>query len=265
VNEDWVVTLTFDVDPSMERIEAWEDELEGMDSSVARIPERGVDITVYAPGDFSMFEAAGKMSAEIRHLIGAEPVGVEVVRESERQRRAEAPTMPELMSAAEISEELGISRQRVHQLRATSGFPAPLVELRGGAVWDAAAVRKFDREWSRKPGRPLRVANSVEDVVRPMRSAAIRQVKLPMFGKEYVVSPSRNSREVVPNPDGGWDVKKPGAARASAHYDKQSDAVDRARDILKNDGGGELRTHGRDGKIRSADTIGRKDPYPPKG
>jgi hypothetical protein len=172
--------------------------------------------------------------------------------------------MPELMSAAEISEELGISRQRVHQLRATSGFPAPMVDLRGGAVWDAAAVRKFNQEWARRPGRPLRAASS-EDGVRVLRPAAVRQVKLPMFGKEFVVSHGPNSREVVPNPDGGWDVKKPGAARASAHYDKQSDAVDRARDILKNDGGGELRTHGRDGKIRSSDTIGRKDPYPPKG
>jgi hypothetical protein len=42
----------------------------------------------------------------------------------------------------------------VHQLRSTAAFPAPLAELRGGAVWDAAAVRKFAREWERKSGRP---------------------------------------------------------------------------------------------------------------
>jgi predicted DNA-binding transcriptional regulator AlpA len=154
VNEDWVVTLTFDVDPSMERIDAWEDELESMDGSVARIPERGVDVTVYAPGDFNMFDAVRKMSAEIAHVVQAEPVGMEAVRESEWRRRAEAPTMPELMSAAEIAEMLGLSRQRVHQLRAIRAFPEPLAELRGGAVWDAAAVRKFGQEWTRKPGRP---------------------------------------------------------------------------------------------------------------
>jgi hypothetical protein len=68
--------------------------------------------------------------------------------------RAEAATMPELMSAAEIAELLRISRQRVHQLRRTAAFPAPLADLRGGAVWDAAAVRKFAEEWLRKPGRP---------------------------------------------------------------------------------------------------------------
>lgn len=91
----------------------------------------------------------------ISEVVGAEPAGVEIVREDEWQRRAAAPTMPELMSAAEIAGELGVARQRVHQLRSTAGFPAPLAELRGGAVWDAAAVRKFAREWERKPGRPV--------------------------------------------------------------------------------------------------------------
>jgi len=62
-------------------------------------------------------------------------------------------------------------------------------------------------------------------------------------------------RHVVPNPDGGWDVKKPGASRASAHTDTQAQAQDRARTILGNAGGGEMLTHGRDGEIRAKDTI----------
>lgn len=75
-----------------------------------------------------------------------------------------------------------------------------------------------------------------------------------------------NSRAVVPNSGGGWDVEKPGASRASAHYGTQADAIDRARQILGNDGGGELRVHGRDGKIRDSDTIAPgNDPFPPKG
>ncbi len=61
-------------------------------------------------------------------------------------------------------------------------------------------------------------------------------------------------------------MKKPGANRASAHYDTQKEAVDRGWQILKNDGGGELLTHGRDGQIRSKDTIAPgNDPQPPKG
>lgn len=63
------------------------------------------------------------------------------------------------------------------------------------------------------------------------------------------------SRHVTPNPDGGWDVRAPGASRASAHLDKQAEAIDRARTILGNVGGGERNIHGRDGQIRAKDSI----------
>lgn len=63
------------------------------------------------------------------------------------------------------------------------------------------------------------------------------------------------SRHVVPNSEGGWDVRKPGATRSSAHTETQAEAQDRARTILGNAGGGEMLTHGRDGQIRAKDTI----------
>lgn len=72
-------------------------------------------------------------------------------------------------------------------------------------------------------------------------------------------------RHVVPNPKGGWDVKKPGSSRASKHTDTQTDAVGLARDIVRNAGGGEVRIHGRDGRIRDSDTIAPgSDPKPPR-
>lgn len=152
---DWVITFTFDVDSQTETMDQWESRLEGFDASVARIPGRGVDVTVYAPGDLTMFDALNKTINEVAHVVqSGPPIGLEVVTELEHARRAGAPTMPELMSAAEIADELGVRRQRVHQLRATPAFPAPLAELRGGAVWDATAVRKFAEGWTRKPGRP---------------------------------------------------------------------------------------------------------------
>lgn len=45
----------------------------------------------------------------------------------------------------------------------------------------------------------------------------------------------------------------------------QGDAVRRAREILKESGGGEVTIHGRDGRIRDSDTVkpGR-DPFPPR-
>ncbi|HEY3549218.1 MAG TPA: DUF2188 domain-containing protein [Propionicimonas sp.] len=63
-------------------------------------------------------------------------------------------------------------------------------------------------------------------------------------------------RHVVPNKDrGGWDVKADGAQRSSGHFDRQSDAIDRAREILERNGGGELATHNQQGEIRAKDTI----------
>lgn len=75
----------------------------------------------------------------------------------------------------------------------------------------------------------------------------------------------KNARHVVPNPKGGWDVLKPGGARRSDHAPTQGAAIDRARDILGRSGGGEIRIHGRDGRIRDSDTVRPgHDPNPPR-
>ncbi|MDV6246873.1 DUF2188 domain-containing protein [Rhodococcus opacus] len=75
-----------------------------------------------------------------------------------------------------------------------------------------------------------------------------------------------NRRHVVPNSNGGWDVKAPGAKRASVHAETQAQAQDAARRILHNAGGGEMVTHNVKGQIRAADTVAPgNDPFPPKG
>lgn len=72
------------------------------------------------------------------------------------------------------------------------------------------------------------------------------------------------STHVVPNKSkGGWDIKQSNAQRSSGHFDTKKDAVDRARQISKNQKT-ELTIHNRDGKIASKDSHG-KDPFPPKG
>ena len=74
----------------------------------------------------------------------------------------------------------------------------------------------------------------------------------------------KNDRHVVKNPRGGWDVKKPGADRSSAHEKTQSDAERRAKEIVGNAGGGEVVIHRPDGTIRDKDTVAPgKDPHPP--
>nr|WP_264025532.1 hypothetical protein [Mycolicibacterium pyrenivorans] len=153
---DWVVRTTFDVDPDEATMDAWETALDerGVDGSLSRIPKlHQATMTVYLPIS-DMIKATCEGCDLAAEIIGRPPIGVETITEDEQQRRADEPTLPELMSAAEIAEELGVARQRVHQLRSTAAFPSPLAELRGGAIWDAAAVRKFAHDWERKPGRP---------------------------------------------------------------------------------------------------------------
>ena len=69
-------------------------------------------------------------------------------------------------------------------------------------------------------------------------------------------------QHVVPHPE-GWAVKPAGGDRASSVHHTQREAIDRARDIARNQNS-ELFIHGADGKIRSRDSHGH-DPNPPKG
>ena len=73
---------------------------------------------------------------------------------------------------------------------------------------------------------------------------------------------TRKTHHVVPNHEGGWDVKKGGGERSIKHFDKKDDAVDKARDISRNQNS-ELVIHKKDGTIQKADSHGG-DPCPPK-
>jgi hypothetical protein len=64
-----------------------------------------------------------------------------------------------------------------------------------------------------------------------------------------------NDRWVVEYPEGGWAVEKEDRERVSDILATQEDAMDRARVILRNLGGGELVVKGRDGQIRLKDTV----------
>lgn len=69
---------------------------------------------------------------------------------------------------------------------------------------------------------------------------------------------------VVPNSDkGGWDIKQSGGTRSSGHFETKQEAIDRAREISKNQKS-ELVIHKKDGWISQKDSHGH-DPYPPKG
>lgn len=72
-----------------------------------------------------------------------------------------------------------------------------------------------------------------------------------------------NTHHVVPNPNGGWDVKRGGANRASNHADTKIEAEAIARQISQKQKT-ELVIHGKDGKIQRKDSHGN-DNFPPRG
>lgn len=73
----------------------------------------------------------------------------------------------------------------------------------------------------------------------------------------YHVSRNKDSKE--------WQVRREGADRISDSARTQREAEGMAKEFAANSGGGEVRIHGRDGRIRDSDTVPPgNDPYPPK-
>lgn len=72
----------------------------------------------------------------------------------------------------------------------------------------------------------------------------------------------RKTHHIVPNPNGGWQVKKGGGQRSSGNYRTKKEAEQAGRRISQNQGT-ELIIHGKNGKIQRADSHGN-DPNPPK-
>ncbi len=73
---------------------------------------------------------------------------------------------------------------------------------------------------------------------------------------------SKRNQHVVPH-TGGWAVKGAGAHRATEVFGTKAQAVDRGREIARNQHS-ELVIHGKDGVIQSSDSHGH-DPFPPRG
>ncbi|MGD8718183.1 MAG: DUF2188 domain-containing protein [Candidatus Zixiibacteriota bacterium] len=75
----------------------------------------------------------------------------------------------------------------------------------------------------------------------------------------------RESYHVVHDGDENlWKVKREGADRASSTHDTKEEAVDKARELAKNNEPSQIIIHKQDGKIQEERTYGN-DPYPPKG
>jgi len=159
---DWQVTADArtrrDLDP--DALVQVGDELALFDASVAgQGQDVSIVLTVSAVDDPGAALTAGLEVVEgalRRYGVDVEAwVAGEALSAAEADRRLSEPPMPEIVSATEAAEILGVSRQRVHQLLAEhAGFPPPLVRLGAGPLWLADTIRAFAAGWERRPGRP---------------------------------------------------------------------------------------------------------------
>lgn len=67
------------------------------------------------------------------------------------------------------------------------------------------------------------------------------------------------------NRSSGYNVRREGANRASAHVSTKAQAEKLAKQFSRNLGGGEVRIHGPNGRIMDSDTVPKgNDPCPPR-
>jgi len=92
--------------------------------------------------------AMGKVGVDVLDLFRAEAVT------HERLAKELEESAGGYLGVSEVASMLGVSKQRVAELREKPGFPAPIAELAAGPVWTEASLRRFVAEWKRRPGRP---------------------------------------------------------------------------------------------------------------
>ncbi len=124
-----------------------------------------IDVTVRGRGYTGALKEA---SSHVRRALGACGVTMhagligraEVCAANLANERLSQPTYPPMLGVAEVAEKLGVSKQRVFELREAARLPEPITELRAGPVWPEPAIDRWLDTWERKPGRPKKAASS---------------------------------------------------------------------------------------------------------
>jgi hypothetical protein len=130
-------------------------------SAIAAGGVRGVEITTSVRA-LDVGKACGRAHRAFEAILTALNDEYEITRvgaQTEAAADAELNAEPEQYAGvSEVAALLGVSRQRVAELRRREGFPAPVAHLAAGPIWRVAMLQRFLGEWARKPGRPPRAA-----------------------------------------------------------------------------------------------------------
>ena len=102
-----------------------------------------------------------KLAEDANRQVGLPPaalVSQQVVHTDVFHAQLETISLSELLGTAEVCGVLGITRQRLHQLRQTGRFPEPDRELTATPLWMRSTLKDFTVGWRRTPGptpRPM--------------------------------------------------------------------------------------------------------------
>lgn len=77
--------------------------------------------------------------------------------------------LDELVTGGDIAKRLGVSRQRVHQLREKPDFPRPIGRIGNALVWRWADVEEWARAHRNVEDRKAPAARSWEDLTGAWR------------------------------------------------------------------------------------------------
>lgn len=86
--------------------------------------------------------------------------------------------------------------------------------------------------------------------------AAVRRRSYDGYQTKYEESLMATKREVRKNASGGWDVLREGDRRAAVRVETKERALARAREVVRREGGGEVRLVNDAGKIVQSSRVG---------
>jgi hypothetical protein len=141
-----------------EQLDTVADQLDELDWTVAQLPDGYLSVFAYSEDDEESLDAASRVADISKRIlldldIDGELERVVVSTQRWREREAFQPSLPELLATKDISAMLGVSRQRVCQLRREhQQFPDPVMETGAGPLWTRSAVDWFVSAWNRRPG-----------------------------------------------------------------------------------------------------------------
>lgn len=131
-------------------------EYEGVVSVLPRTITIDITVDVKTPRKaLSIGISAAQDALRVVGLPDALPIErIEATTARRAEQDLEQPTYPEMLGVSEVAELLGVSKQRVSELRERGRLPVPFTELRAGPIWPRPAIERFLERWDRKPGRP---------------------------------------------------------------------------------------------------------------